>query len=74
MMDSHDVSRGRAAYPGALSAVKIPTMVIGVTSDVLYPLHEQEELFKVGGGIGVTSSRHWGRSRRHHRVSWNRSC
>jgi homoserine O-acetyltransferase len=44
-MDSHDVSRGRGgSLEEILSYVEIPAMVLGIDSDVLYPLHEQEEL------------------------------
>ncbi len=43
-MDSHDVSRGRGAYPDVLASIQQPALVIGIESDVLYPLEEQEEL------------------------------
>jgi len=43
-MDTHDVSRGRGEYPDALRTITQPTLVIGVDSDVLYPLEEQREL------------------------------
>ena len=43
-MDTHDVGRNRGGKVEALSSVKIPAMVLGIDSDVLYPLHEQEEL------------------------------
>ena len=43
-MDSHDVGRDRGDYREVLAAIKQPALVIGVTSDVLYPLIEQEEL------------------------------
>jgi len=46
MMDSHDVARGRGDYKEVLQSLKIPSLVIGVDSDVLYPLSEQEELAK----------------------------
>jgi homoserine O-acetyltransferase len=57
MMDSHDVSRGRGAYPEVLGQVTQPTLVAGITSDVLYPLREQEELY-----------RHLGNCREFHRI------
>lgn len=44
MMDSHDVSRGRGDYIQVMNSIRIPTMIIGITSDVLYPVNEQEEL------------------------------
>ncbi len=43
-MDSHDVSRGRGTYPEALAQLNQPTLVVGIESDVLYSLPEQEEL------------------------------
>lgn len=43
-MDTHDVSRGRGDYPDVLSEIEQPTLVIGVGSDVLYPLDEQRQL------------------------------
>lgn len=44
LMDTHDVSRGRGAYEEALAGLHLPTLVIGINSDILYPLPEQEEL------------------------------
>merc|ERR1711920_528188 len=49
MMDSHDVSQGRGEYPEVLSTIKVPTLIIGIASDVLYPLHEQELLARFLG-------------------------
>jgi homoserine O-acetyltransferase len=43
-MDSHDVGRGRGSIEQVLSQVEIPVCVLGIDSDVLYPLREQEEL------------------------------
>jgi homoserine O-acetyltransferase len=43
-MDSHDVGRNRGGKSEALSKVHIPALVMGIDSDILYPLHEQEEL------------------------------
>ena len=43
-MDSHDVSRGRGNYSEVLSKIRQPTLVIGIDSDILYPLDEQKEL------------------------------
>jgi homoserine O-acetyltransferase len=44
-MDSHDVSRGRgASVADVLNKVEIPACVMGIDSDVLYPLSEQQEL------------------------------
>jgi homoserine O-acetyltransferase len=57
MMDSHDVSRGRGIYPEVLGHVTQPTLVVGITSDVLYPVREQEVLY-----------RHLGNCREFHRI------
>eukprot|EP00571_Detonula_confervacea_P009399 CAMPEP_0172327640 /NCGR_PEP_ID=MMETSP1058-20130122/59934_1 /TAXON_ID=83371 /ORGANISM="Detonula confervacea, Strain CCMP 353" /LENGTH=530 /DNA_ID=CAMNT_0013044721 /DNA_START=642 /DNA_END=2234 /DNA_ORIENTATION=+ len=43
-MDSHDIGRGRGSIEQVLSHVEIPVCVLGIDSDVLYPLREQEEL------------------------------
>ena len=43
-MDTHDVARGRGAYHRVLGSISQPALVIGIDSDVLYPLAEQEEL------------------------------
>lgn len=44
-MDSHDVSRGRrGTYRRILGSLNIPVLVIGISSDVLYPVAEQKEL------------------------------
>ena len=44
-IDSHDVARNRnGTVQEVLGRVEIPAMVLGIDSDVLYPLDEQEEL------------------------------
>ncbi|MEL6442851.1 MAG: homoserine O-acetyltransferase [Bacteroidota bacterium] len=45
-MDSHDVARDRpgTTIADALAQVTIPAVVVGITSDVLYPPHEQQAL------------------------------
>ncbi len=43
-MDTHDIGRNRGGPKQALASIHIPAMVLGIDSDVLYPLHEQEEL------------------------------
>lgn len=44
-MDSHDISRNRgASISEVLRQIEIPTCVLGIDSDVLYPLSEQEEI------------------------------
>lgn len=44
-MDSHDLARGRGnTLAEVLRRVHIPALVLGIDSDVLYPLTEQQEL------------------------------
>jgi homoserine O-acetyltransferase/O-succinyltransferase len=43
-MDSHDVSRGRGSFVQVLGKVRMPVLVVGISSDVLYPPAEQIEL------------------------------
>lgn len=43
-MDSHDVGRGRGSVEAALQRIQARTLVIGIQSDVLYPIAEQEFL------------------------------
>lgn len=57
-MDSHDVSRGRGSLVEALGQIKSKTLVIGVNSDVLFPIAEQEALASgiQGASLGVIDS------------------
>jgi homoserine dehydrogenase len=43
-MDSHDVGRGRGGISNALSSIKANTLVIGISSDFLFPMEESEIL------------------------------
>lgn len=43
-MDTHDITRDRSTPPTVLAGVSTPVLVVGVTSDLLYPLSEQQEL------------------------------
>jgi len=45
-MDSHDVGRNRNGVEKALKQIKGRTLVIGIESDMLYPISEQEYLQK----------------------------
>lgn len=44
MADSHDVGRDRGGIETALAKLCQPTLIIGVDSDLLYPLSEQQVL------------------------------
>lgn len=58
-MDTHDVGRGRGGMEVALKGLKVPVLVLGIDSDVLYPLHEQEEMARLipKGELRVVRSR-----------------
>jgi len=43
-MDSHNVGRGRVSIPYALQKIKANTLVIGIQSDLLFPVSEQQYL------------------------------
>jgi homoserine O-acetyltransferase len=57
-MDSHQVGRGRGSTAAALSGVSAKTLVVGVDSDILFPVHEQEFLAShiPGASLRVISS------------------
>lgn len=43
-MDSHNVGRGRVNKEHALSLIRAKTLVIGISSDILFPVNEQQYL------------------------------
>jgi homoserine O-acetyltransferase len=57
-MDSHDVGKDRGGVEKALKKITARALVIGITSDVLYPISEQEFLHQTipGAEILVISS------------------
>jgi homoserine O-acetyltransferase/O-succinyltransferase len=46
MMDSHNVGRNRGSISNALAQIKARTLVIGISSDILFPPAEQQFLAK----------------------------
>jgi len=42
--DSHDVGRGRGGVARALQCIKARTLVVAITSDILFPVEEHEVL------------------------------
>jgi homoserine O-acetyltransferase len=46
-MDTHDIARGRGDYGSVLASIDKPALVVGIDSDVLYPLVEQRELVEL---------------------------
>jgi homoserine O-acetyltransferase len=43
-MDTHDVGRYRGSIPEALGRIAQPALIVGISSDVLYPLDEVTEM------------------------------
>lgn len=43
-IDLFDLADGRSSYQAALAAVKAKMMIVGVSSDILYPVHQQRQL------------------------------
>jgi homoserine O-acetyltransferase len=43
-MDLHDLARGRGSIEEALARVTAPTLVMGISSDILYPSYQQQAL------------------------------
>jgi homoserine O-acetyltransferase len=43
-MDSHNVGRGRISIESALKRITAKTLCIGIKTDILFPLREQEYL------------------------------
>jgi homoserine O-acetyltransferase len=46
-MDLHDVGRGRGGLEAAISRVRAPTLIVGITSDLLYPLYQQRQIHQL---------------------------
>ena len=52
-MDLHDIGRGRGGTAAALGRIRVPVLTASITSDRLYPAHEQQEMrdaILAGGG------------------------
>jgi homoserine O-acetyltransferase len=43
-MNSHDVTRDRGSLADVLGSISVPTLVLGIESDRLFPISQQEEL------------------------------
>lgn len=53
-LNRHDIGRGRGGMSEALHSSKVPTMVAGVDTDILYPFHQQEHLARnLGNCLGL---------------------
>nr|WP_165010108.1 homoserine O-acetyltransferase [Corynebacterium lizhenjunii] len=50
-LNRHDIGRGRGGLIKALASSEVPTMVVGVDTDILYPYHQQEHLSRNLGNL-----------------------
>jgi homoserine O-acetyltransferase len=49
-MNSHDLGRGRESVEAALASIQTPTLVLGLTTDRLFPLSGQQLIAEHLGG------------------------
>jgi homoserine O-acetyltransferase len=49
-MSAHDVGRGRGGVEAALATLTTPTLVLGIDSDRLYPIEDQELIARLAPG------------------------
>ncbi|MBP2653256.1 MAG: metXA [Firmicutes bacterium] len=52
-LDFHDLGYGYASYKAALARIEAKVLVVGVSSDILYPAHQQRELAEAMKSVGV---------------------
>ena len=50
-MNRHDIGRGRGGLNKALHSSTVPTMIVGVDTDILYPYHQQEHMSRNLGNL-----------------------
>ena len=50
-LNRHDIGRGRGGLNKALASSTVPTMIVGVDTDILYPYHQQEHLSRNIGNL-----------------------
>ena len=43
-MDLHDVGRGRGGVAPAMARATMPSLVVGISSDMLYPIYQQRQI------------------------------
>ncbi|WJY67419.1 homoserine O-acetyltransferase MetX [Corynebacterium auris] len=54
-LNRHDVGRDRGGLNKALASSQVPTMVVGVDTDILYPYHQQEHISRnLGNLLGMS--------------------
>jgi homoserine O-acetyltransferase/O-succinyltransferase len=46
-MDLHDIGRGRSGLAAAMARVCSPALVMGISSDILYPTYQQRQIHEL---------------------------
>ena len=46
-MELHDVGRGRTGLAHAMARVASPALVMGISSDILYPTYQQRQIHEL---------------------------
>ncbi|MGA0893862.1 MAG: homoserine O-acetyltransferase MetX [Ilumatobacteraceae bacterium] len=54
-MDLHDVGRGRSGLGAAMARISSPALVMGISSDILYPTYQQRHIDEVLRSNGTES-------------------
>jgi len=54
-MELHDVGRGRSGLAAAMARIASPAMVMGISSDILYPTYQQRQIHDLVHASGVPS-------------------
>jgi homoserine O-acetyltransferase/O-succinyltransferase len=54
-MDLHDIGRSRGGVEAALARVRVPSLSVGIWSDMLYPAYQQRHIADVLRGAGNES-------------------
>lgn len=57
-MDLHDIARGRGSLDLAVSRIQVPTMAVGIWSDMLYPAYQQRQIHEAVAANGIESEYH----------------
>ena len=55
-MDLHDVARGRGSLERAMARITVPTLAIGISSDLLYPSYQQRQIHELLTRQGTPST------------------
>jgi len=55
-LDLFDISTGYESFESALACIKARVLIVGVSSDILYPLHQQKELAETMRRVGVRTN------------------